>query len=184
MELYSDLVLAVIYFKFNIHTEYSLLISRRSDSSNQQLGCNRQNSTPIFWYARPLYNENSRFQAKGDLPCKATLLESNILSTAHHQSIFTSTHMSRGQSGPYPYFVPPLNISFFGPQSLQRYNYLPPPNFFATSLDFFLPSPPLKYNFTPLKQLQPRTTCGIAGYLIISNAVSAFPFCQDLLICA
>ena len=26
MELYSDLVLAVIYFKFNIHTEYTLFL--------------------------------------------------------------------------------------------------------------------------------------------------------------
>ena len=62
MELYSDLVLAVIYFKFNIHTEYTLFQSIiEVNQAVSGLSCNRQNSTPFFCYVPPLYDEIGDF---------------------------------------------------------------------------------------------------------------------------
>ena len=85
---------------------------------------------------------------------------------------------------PLAIFAPhPIDNSFSGPHPLQSYN--PPPTF-----NFHLPQF-IFFDITPLQKIfhyrktltapqllfENRTSCGIAGYLIMSNAVSVFPFC-------
>ena len=41
MELYSDLVLAVIYFKFNIHTEYTLFLISQTQAISSLVVTNK-----------------------------------------------------------------------------------------------------------------------------------------------